>query len=156
MSIPDRATREILRQLQADGRQSSQQLAEKVGLSATPCWRRVKELEEQKIIKRYTALVDREKIGLSVCVLAHVSLTRHSQGAVDAFEQAMLQSPQVMECYGITGGADYMIKVVVPDMKAYDVFLHQDVFSVQGVANIHSHVVLREIKYETGLPVPEA
>jgi len=150
----DRATRLILEALQADGRQSTQQLADQVGLSATPVWRRIKELEESGVIRRHVALVDREKLGLSICVLANVSLVRHSEGAVEQFEQLVLSSREIIECHGITGEADYVIKVVVPDMKAYDQFLQSRIFKVPGVASVRSNVVLREVKYETALPVP--
>ena len=149
----DRATRLILQALQADGRQSTQQLAEQVGLSATPVWRRVKELEESGVIRRHVALADREKLGLAVCVLANVSLERHSEGAVEQFERLVAASPEIIECHAITGEADYVIKVVAPDMKAYDQFLQATIFMVPGVASVRSNVVLREVKYETALPV---
>ena len=150
----DRATRQILEALQADNRLSTQALAEKVGLSATPVWRRIKELEDSGVIRRHVALVDREKLGLAICVLANVSLVRHSEGAVEQFEQLVQTSPQIIECHAITGEADYVIKVVVPDMKAYDQFLQSRVFKVPGVASVRSNVVLREVKYETALPIP--
>jgi len=150
----DRATRGILEALQADGRQSTQQLAEKVGLSATPVWRRVKELEDSGVVRRYVALADREKLGLSICVLANVSLVRHTEGAVEAFERLVGASREIIECHATTGEADYVIKIVVADMKAYDQFLQQHIFKLPGVASVRSNVVLREVKYETALPVP--
>jgi len=149
----DRATRQILEALQADSRQSTQALADKVGLSATPVWRRIKELEESGVIRRHVALVDREKLGLNICVMANVSLVRHSEGAVEQFERLALASREIIECYGITGEADYVIKVVVPDMKAYDQFLQSQIFKIPGVSSVRSNVVLREVKYETALPV---
>lgn len=149
----DRATRLILEALQADSRQSTQALAEQVGLSATPVWRRIKELEDSGVIRRHVVLADREKLGLAICVLANVSLVRHSEGAVEQFEQLVQTSPQIIECHAITGEADYVIKVVVPDMKAYDQFLQSRVFKVPGVASVRSNVVLREVKYETALPL---
>lgn len=149
----DRATRMILEALQADSRLSNQALAEKVGLSATPVWRRIKELEDSGVIRRHVALADREKLGLSICVLANVSLVRHSEGAVEAFEAMVAGSPEIIECQAITGEADYVVKVVAPDMKAYDQFLQSKVFKVAGVASVRSNVVLREVKYETALPV---
>ena len=149
----DRATREILEALQRDGRQSTQQLADQVGLSATPVWRRIKELEDSGVIRRHVALVDREKLGLDICVLAYVSLVRHSEGAVEQFERLVQATREIIECHAITGDADYVIKVVVPDMKAYDRFLSERVFKLAGVASIRSNVVLREVKYETALPV---
>ena len=156
MSLPaaiDRVARRIAAALQRDGRQSAQQLADTVGLSATPVWRRVKELEASGVIRGYVALLDREKLGLSICVLAHVTLVRHSEGAVEQFEAMAKSSPEIMECHSTTGEGDYLIKVVAPDMKAYDRFLQDKVFKTAGVANVRSSVVLREVKYETALPV---
>ena len=149
----DRVARRIAAALQRDGRQSAQQLAEGVGLSATPVWRRVKELEASGVIRGYVALLDREELGLPICVLAHVTLVRHSEGAAEQFEAMARASPEIMECHSTTGEGDYLIKVVVPDMKAYDRFLHEKVFRTAGVANVKSSVVLREVKYETALPV---
>ncbi len=152
----DRATRLILEALQADARQSTQQLAERIGLSATPVWRRIKELEERGVIRRHVALVDREQLGLSICVLANVSLVRHSEGAVEAFEAMVAASPEIIECQAITGEADYVMKIVAPDMKGYDQFLQTKIFKVPGVASVRSNVVLREVKYETAFPIPDA
>lgn len=149
----DRASRQILEALQADARLSNQALADKVGLSATPVWRRVKDLEDRGVIRRHVVLVDREKIGLALCVLAHVSLVRHSEGAVEQFERFVATSRDIIECHATTGEADYVIKVVAADTKAYDQFLQQQVFKLPGVASVRSLVVLREVKYETALPV---
>lgn len=149
----DRSSRRIAAALQRDGRLSAQQIAETVGLSATPVWRRVKDLEAHGVIRGYVALLDREKLGLSICVLAHVTLLRHSEGAVEQFEAMARASAEIMECHATTGEGDYIVKVVAPDMKAYDRFLHEKVFRTPGVANVKSSVVLREIKYETALPV---
>ena len=150
----DRASREILEALQADARLSTQALAEKVGLSATPVWRRVKDMEERGLIRGHVALLDREKLGLSICVLANVSLVRHSEGAVEQFERLVATQREIIECHAITGEADYVIKVVAADMKAYDAFLQQHIFKLPGVSSVRSNVVLREVKYETALPVP--
>jgi DNA-binding Lrp family transcriptional regulator len=149
----DRATRAILRELQQDTRLSQQALAERVGLSPTPVWRRIRELTERGVIRRWVALLDREKLGLHACVLANVSLERHVEGVVEGFERQVRACPEIVECHGITGEADYLIKVVVPDMKAYDRFLHEVVFRIPGVASIRTNVVLREVKYETALPL---
>ena len=149
----DRASRAILRELQRDARLPQQALAERVGLSATPVWRRIRELETRGVIRRWVALLDREKLGLHACVLANVSLDRHAEGVVEGFERQVRACPEIVECHGITGEADYLIKVVVPDMKAYDRFLHEVVFRIPGVASIRTNVVLREVKYETALPL---
>jgi Lrp/AsnC family transcriptional regulator, leucine-responsive regulatory protein len=153
MAILDKVSRRILQELQINSHRSVQELADRVGLSSTPCWRRVRELEQSGVIRRYTALVDREKIGLQTCVLAHVTLARNAEGVVDQFEAAMQACPDVVECYGTTGDVDYVIKVMVPDIKAYDAFLHGTIFKIPGVANIRSNMVLREVKYETALPL---
>ena len=113
----------------------------------------IKELEESGVIRRHVALADREKLGLSICVLAHVSLVRHSEGAVEQFERMVATSAEIIECQAITGEADYVIKVVAADMKGYDQFLQGKIFKVPGVASVRSNVVLREVKYETALPV---
>lgn len=149
----DRVTRRIIHELQHDGALSAQQLAERVGLSATPVWRRVKELQSSGVLRRQVALMDREKLGLAICVHAYVSLVRQNEGAVEEFERFVRTSAEIMECARITGEADYVIKVVVADMKAYDRFLSEKVFRMGGVASIRSNVVLREVKYETALPV---
>src|SRR5690348_10142892 len=150
----DRATRRLIDTLQRKGRQSAQQLAEAVGMSATPVWRRLKELEQSGVIRREVVLMDREKLGLAICAWAYVSLVRHTDGAVEDFERLVASSPEIMECASITGEADYVVKVVVPDMKAYDRFLQEGLFKLKGVASIRSNVVLREVKYETALPLP--
>lgn len=149
----DRASLQILEALQADARLSTQALAEKVGLSATPVWRRVKELEDRGVIRGQVVLLDREKVGLSILVLANVSLVRHSEGAVEQFERLIGSRREIIECHAITGEADYVIKVVAADMKAYDLFLQQHIFKLPGVSSVRSNVVLREVKYETALPV---
>ncbi len=149
----DVASRKILAELQKNGRISANELAEKVGMSASPCWRRQKELEESQVILRYAALVDRRKVGLAVCCLAHVSLLRHSEGVVENFEQTMRLRPEVVECYETTGTADYLVKVIVTDMDAYHDFLHNVLVKINGVSQVNTNVALREVKYETALPI---
>jgi Lrp/AsnC family transcriptional regulator, leucine-responsive regulatory protein len=143
----------LLSELQRDARQTVQQLAEAVGLSSTPCWKRVKEMESAGIIRGYTALVDREKVGLSLCVLAEVNLTRHNEDDVRRFEQAVATAPEIVSCYATTGQADYVIKVLVPDIKSYETFLHETAFKLPGVTHVRSSVVLKEVKAETGVPL---
>jgi DNA-binding Lrp family transcriptional regulator len=149
----DRLDVAILSELQRDSRQTVQQLASAVGLSSTPCWKRVKDLETRGVIKGYTALVDRELVGLSLCVLAEVNLTRHNEDDVRRFEQEVADCPQIVSCYSTTGQADYVIKVLVPDIKAYESFLHEVAFKLTGVTHVRSSVVLKEVKAETRLPL---
>jgi Lrp/AsnC family transcriptional regulator, leucine-responsive regulatory protein len=142
----------LLAELQRDARQTVQQLAEAVGLSSTPCWKRVKELEASGVIRGYTALVDREKVGLQLAVLAELNLTRHSEDVVRSFEKEVAACPQIVSCHATTGQADYVIKVLVPDIKAYESFLHEVAFKLPGVTHVRSSVVLKEVKSETRLP----
>jgi len=144
----------LLAELQRDSRQTVQQLAAAAGLSATPAWKRVKEMEASGIIRGYTALVDREKVGLALCVLAEVNLTRHHEDDVRQFEQAVAATPQIVSCYATTGQADYLLKVLVPDIKSYEAFLHETAFRLPGVTHVRSSVVLKEVKAESRLPLP--
>ena len=143
----------LLSELQRDSRQTVQQLAEAAGLSSTPCWKRVKEMEASGVIRGYTALVDREKVGLALCVLAEVNLTRHNEDDVRRFEREVAACPQIVSCYSTTGQADYVLKVLVPDIKTYETFLHETMFKLPGVTHVRSSVVLKEVKAETRLPL---
>jgi DNA-binding Lrp family transcriptional regulator len=143
----------ILELLQENSEVSTAELAEQVGLSQTPCWRRQKELEQDGYIQRYAAIVDRRKVGLMVCCHAHVTLNRHAAGVVEEFENAIQLRNEVVECYETTGNSDYMIKVIVPDMEAYQAFLHDVLFKLKGVNQVNTAVALREVKYTTALPV---
>lgn len=153
MTELDRHDVALLSELQRDSRQTVQQLAAAVGLSATPAWKRVKEMESAGIIRGYTALVDREKVGLALCVLAEVNLTRHNEDDVRRFEQEVLATPQIVSCYATTGQADYVLKVLVPDIKRYESFLHETAFKLPGVTHVRSSVVLKEVKAENRLPL---
>ena len=149
----DRHDIALLAELQRDSRQTVQQLADAAGLSSTPCWKRVKEMEASGIIRGYTALVDRELVGLSLAVLAEVNLTRHNEDDVRKFERAVADCPQIVSCYATTGQADYVMKVLVPDIKSYESFLHETAFKLPGVTHVRSSVVLKEVKAETRLPL---
>ena len=153
MYVLDRRDIEILTELQRDSRQSVQQLASKVGLSATPCWKRVKDMEAAGVIRGYGASIDRESVGLQLCVLAEVNLSQHTEALVREFEGAVAACPRIISCYSTTGGADYSIKVLAADIKAYEAFLHDTAFRLPGVTHIRSSVVLKEIKAEASLPI---
>lgn len=149
----DKISRRIIHCLQQDSTLSVQMLAEAVGLTPTPVWRRLKALQDAGIVRRRVTLMDREKLGLAICVMAHVTLVRHTEGTVEAFERMVQGCPEIMECASTTGESDYLLKVVAPDMKAYERFLQAHLFPMPGVASVKSSVVLREVKYETALPV---
>jgi len=150
----DRITWLLIDALQRHGRQSAQQLADSVGMSVTPVWRRLKELEKSGVMQRDVVLMNREKLGLNICVWAYVTLVRHEEQAVDDFEKLVAGCPEIMECASITGEADYVIKVVASDMKAYDRFLQEKLFRLKSIAGVRSNVVLNEVKFETALPLP--
>lgn len=149
----DRYEANILEILQRDGRVTNQSLAERVGLSPAPCWRRLKGLEEAGVVRGYAALLDPEKIGLGLCVFAHITITRHNQEVVEQFEEAVAAHPEILECYSTMGSSDYLLKVMVRDMAAYDAFLHDTLFVLPGIRGIESYAALREIKYQTALPL---
>jgi len=153
MTFLDRYDVTLLNELQRDARQTVQQLADSAGLSSTPCWKRVKDMEAAGVIRGYTALVDREKVGLALCVIAELNLTRHSEDVVRQFEKAVADCAPIVGCYSTTGQADYVVKVLVPDIKAYEAFLHDTVFKLPGVTHVRSSVVLKEVKSEVRLPV---
>ena len=146
----DPIDKRILEQLQHDGRLSNADLAEKVGLSSSPCWRRVKALEEAGVIKGYAALLDAKTVGLSVNVFMSVSLSTQNEKSLKDFERAAAQRPEVMECYLMTGDSDYLLRVVVPDLEAYERFV-MDFTKIAGIAQIRSSFALRPVKQGTAL-----
>lgn len=148
----ERQDERLLTQLQTDARATNQQLADAVGMSSSACWRRVRALEEDGIIRRYTALVDREKAGFAMSAIIHVSLERHDSTFVETFVSRVTARPEVLECFATTGDADYHLRVVVRDMKAYNFFLEEFMFRLPGIRHVRSNVVLKEIKLETALP----
>ena len=132
----DEIDRKILRLLQADCRLTMQEIAERVGLSASPCHRRIKIMEDAGLIKGYVALVDQRKIGLPVSVFVSIKLERQREKDLEAFSKAISRWPEVLECYLMTGHRDYLLRVVVEDLQAYEKFLKQKLTLVPGIASI--------------------
>ncbi len=149
----DRIDREILKTMQADARISNVDLADRVGLSPSPCARRVARLESAGIITRYATVIDQKAVGLPVSVFVSVTLERQVEGALESFEQTVLKRPEVMECYLMTGEADYLLRVVVADLDAYEQFLMRHLTKVPGIANIKSSFALKQVAYRTELPL---
>jgi len=129
-----------------------QELAERVGMSTSSCWRRVKALESDGVINRYAVIVDAKKAGFGLSSMVHVSLARHEQKNVDHFIREVHRHPEVLECFATSGEADFHLRVVVQDIDAYNVFLDKFVFSLPGVSQVRSNIVLKEIKTDTALP----
>jgi Lrp/AsnC family transcriptional regulator, leucine-responsive regulatory protein len=152
----DRYDRQILAALQEDGRISNQDLADRIGLSPSPCLRRVRALEEGGFLIGYRALVDPKALGLSLMALIHISMDQHTPERFEAFEKAVHEIPEVLECLLITGqDADYQLKVVVKDMDAYQELLLNRITRIKGVTGVHSSFVLRRVVDKTALPVGE-
>ena len=142
----------ILAELQADSRLTMQELADRVGMSSSAVWRRVKALEESGVIDRYAAIVNAKKSGFGLASMVHVSLARHEQANVEHFVREVLRHPEVLECFATSGEADFHLRVVVEDIDAYNVFLDDFIFKLPGVSQVRSNIVLKEIKADTALP----
>lgn len=147
--------RRILEVLQQDGRISNQDLAERIGLSPSPCLRRVRALEDSGVIAAYRAILDAGQLGLSLLALIHISMDRHTPERFANFEQKVADLPEVLECLLITGqDADYQLKVVVSDMEAYQALLLNKITRIEGVSGVHSSFVMRRVIDKTALPLP--
>lgn len=151
----DRTDLRILRALQDDAGQSNVDLARRVGLSPSPCLRRVKALEATGVIRGRTAIVDPAAVGLPMSIFLQVTLDRQIEANLDRFESAIAGWPEVVECYLMTGDADYLVRVVAPDLDAYHRFLMERLTKVEGVASIKSSFALKQIKYAAALPIPD-
>lgn len=149
----DTIDRRILGRLQGDARIRNVALAESVGLSASPCLRRVKGLEERGVIRGYVTLVDQNAVGLPVSVFVSVTLEKQIEPALEEFERHVRACPEVMECYLMTGDADYLLRVVAADLSAYERFLLNQLTRIPGVASIKSSFALKQVAYRTALPL---
>ena len=151
----DDIDRRILGCLQASGRMSLNDLASKVGLSPSPCLRRVRTLERDGVIARYVAVLDQRAVGLPVSVFVSIKLDSQRQEALNRFSKADRRRwPEVLECYLMTGPRDYWLRVVMPDLDAYERFVKQKLTRVEGIASIESSFALEQVKYTNVLPLP--
>lgn len=142
----DAIDRRILAALDGDSRISNVDLADRVGVSASSCWRRVKALEESGVIRHYTVALDDAKLGLGFGAIVHVHLTRHDPDQLDAFIHAVQNRPEIRACYATTGQADYHLHVVCADIEDYNQFLERFLFRIPAVASAQTNVILRSIK----------
>lgn len=143
----------IIEELQRDGRATNQALAEMIGLSPSPCLRRVRLLEKAGVISRYVALINPEPIGLTVTAFVRVRLGQQSDRHLAAFESRVAELPEVMECYLMTGESDYQLRVLVPSLADFEDFLRQKLTRIEGVSQVTSSFALRPIVYRTALPM---
>ena len=149
----DAMDRKILDLLQKDGRVSIADLAQKVGLSPSPCLRRVRMLEEAGVIARYVAVLDQQSLGLLVSVFVSIKLESQREEALERFAKAIARWPEVIECYLMTGPRDYLLRIVVTDLAAYERFLKQKLTRLSGIGSIESSFALEQVKYTSVLPL---
>lgn len=149
----DEIDKRILKEMQRDCSQTAVQIAERVGLSQAPCWRRLQRLRDDGYIREQVALLDREKVGLDTQIFAQVKLKGTGRADVDAFANAIRQFPEVLDCYVLLGAMDFMLRVVTKDIKTYERFFLDKLSQVPGVQDINSIVALSEIKSTTQLPL---
>ncbi len=149
----DAIDRKILALLQQDGRMSLADLAGKVGLSTSPCLRRVRIMEKAGIISRYVAVLSQQAVGLPVSVFISIKLESQREDALNKFAKAIARWPEVLECYLMTGPRDYLLRVVVADLAAYEQFLKQKLTRLDGIASIESSFALEQVKYTNVLPI---
>jgi Lrp/AsnC family leucine-responsive transcriptional regulator len=148
--------RNILGHLQSNGRISNQDLADRIGLSPSPCLRRVRALEEAGIITGYRAMLDAQKLGYSLMALVHVAMDKHTPERFEHFDKAIREIPEVLECLLITGQtADYEVKVVAKDMESYQELLLNRINRIQGVTGVHTSFVLKKVVDRNDIPVPD-
>ena len=152
-NLLNKTDRKILQELQQDATLSLADLAEKVSLSPTPCWKRVKRLENDGFITSRVALVDPEKVGLSVSVFVHIKTRHHNSNWLESFHQKVIDYPEVAECYRMSGEYDYLLRVVVKDIQSFDRFYKTLVNSVDGLTDVTSSFAMEQMKYTTALPL---
>lgn len=149
----DAIDRNIIRTLQQNGRLSNQELADKVGLSPSPCLRRIRNLEKSGVLTGYTALIDQDKYGLPLTVFVHIRLERHSDESIKEFEAGIGRLDQIMECYLMTGRSDYLLHVLAKDLKDYEIFVRDKISTIPGIAGIDSSFVFGQVKKKTTFPI---
>lgn len=150
--VLDAADRRILRELQADATLPIAELAERVGLTQTPCWKRVKRLTEKGVIERRVAILDRERLGLSLVVFVSVRTSRHDEAWLSEFAKGASALPEVVEFYRLSGETDYLLKVVVSDIAAYDAF-YKRLIAAAPLSDVSSSFAMEQIKFTTALPL---
>jgi len=150
----DAIDRRLLKALQSNARMPNAELAKLVGLSPSPCLRRLKILENKGIIDRYVALLDQEQVGLPVSVFISIKLESQHEDALEKFEAEIKSYDEVLECYLMTGQRDYLLRVVAQDLRAYERFLKDKLTRIDGVASIESSFALSQVKYTNSLPLP--
>ncbi|MBB3168950.1 Lrp/AsnC family transcriptional regulator [Simiduia aestuariiviva] len=149
----DEFDRKILRTLQENADYSMAELGDRVGLSHTPCWRRIKKLEADGIIKQKVTLLDPKQLGLGVTVYAYITIKSHDEDSLNGFEQGVQDIPEIVECYSTSGEKDYVLRVVVDSVEHYEQLLKKTIVHLPNVASVNSTFALKQVKYTTSLPL---
>ena len=149
----DSIDRKILDLLQSEPGINATAIGERVGLSQSACWRRIQRLREEGVFKDHPVILDREKVGLTTMVFAHVKLTSHGRSNLSTFADAVRSYPEVMECYVLLGNVDFLLRIVAEDIKAYEQFFFEELSQLPGIQEVTSSIVLSDIKHSTALPV---
>ena len=149
----DLKDRQIIRELQKDGRITNQELAERVHLSPSPCLRRLRQLEESGVITGYTALVDQKAYGLPITVFLRIRLDRHGESVIKIFEQAIGRIDEVLDCFLLAGGDDYLLRVIVASLEAYEDFMRRKIHAIPGIASIDTSFAYGVVKQTRVFPV---
>jgi Lrp/AsnC family transcriptional regulator len=153
MSKLDAIDVQILKILQRDASLSAQEVAARVNLSTTPCWRRINRMEKTGVIRGKVALLDADKLGMQMVTLVNLSLTRNDEASLETFEAQVQQFPEVVECYTVTGTMDYFLKIVTRDIQHFEQFLRRHLAQLPLIKDLHSNVAVTQIKYTTELPL---
>jgi Lrp/AsnC family transcriptional regulator len=143
----------ILSLLQQDASLTAAEIGERINLSTSPCWRRISRLEKAGLIEKKVALLNAEKLGMDLVVFSRISLSKNDELSLEAFEDQVRKFPEIVECYTVTGSADYFLKIITRDIKHYEVFMRRQLLQVPLVSNINSNVAVTQIKYTTSLPL---
>ncbi len=149
----DHTDRKILALLQTDSGINATAIGERIGLSQSACWRRMQRLREDGVIRDQPVVLDREKVGLTTMVFAHVKLTSHGRSNLSAFAEAVKRYPEVMDCYIVLGNVDFLLRIVTADIKAYEQFFFEKLSQLPGIQEVNSSIVLSDIKHTTALPI---
>ena len=149
----DSTDRKILDLMQTEPGINASAIGERIGLSQSACWRRIQRLREEGVFRDHPVILNREKVGLTTMVFAHVKLTSHGRSNLSAFADAVRSYPEVMECYVLLGNVDFLLRIVAEDIKAYEQFFFEELSQLPGIQEVTSSIVLSDIKHSTALPV---
>ena len=149
----DNIDRKILNHLQSNPGINATAIGEQIGLSQSACWRRIQRMRDEGVIRDQPVLLDREKVGLTTMVFAHVKLTSHGRSNLSAFADAVQLFPEVMDCYVVLGNVDFLLRIVAEDIKAYERFFFEKLSQLPGIQEVTSSIVLSDIKHTTALPI---